>query len=420
MASTNQFKVTTPSYVPTADPTTSQAISDIGKAMAGGGPLADLFNNAMSPLNLLIDLIATSGDAIWQQGVDQETGLPVMYVADGTNFLSLGISFTENAEDALQNGTGSTTDFTTVASNYVTLTTNQGTSQQTVNTIEYAGLGIGGLGLGVVALTLLKNAVKFVKTAITKNRQQAEDPSEDPSEGEDEADSDIEAGLDEASEEGVEIAENVTCDFVWGLSDTIAGVVGIGVMGIVLVIKLLEKQMYNYVRFYNATAIDVDFGICWVKGSTGVQIAPAPVGQQATINKIQAPATPPWVTTSDTAITFSQLHFINNNVLEGIGYVLQAQPNGDFPGFRVMVDIPNSGDNSLYVGFGTQDCEGVWNTQKNLNYGLTSKVTQGNYTLAIGTNVTSGKSPSPIDKSEGYNYEHIIVLSDGTVDFDNA
>ena len=298
----------------------------------------------------------------------------------------------------------------------MTFSTDQGTSQQTVNEIQYAGMGVGALALGKIGLTVLKNAKKYFQSVIKSNGSASEDPTDDADDAENEADSELEQGAEEASEEGVEITEDVAADFTWAISDSIAGLVGVGVMGVVLVINLLEKQMYDYVRFYNATSLDIDFGIGWVKGNTGVKLGPADVGQTATVEKIGPVPAPPGVTSNESGVSYSQLQFINNEVLEGIGYVLQAKPSGDFPGFRVMVDIPNAGDNSLYVGLNDDDCTTVWNEQKNLDTNLTASVTSGKYTLSISTNQNSGKSPSPLDKTDGYNYEHCIVLSDGTVD----
>ena len=97
MASDHQFKINTPGYVPTADPATSSVLQDIRNSLSGGDNTAGFFNNAMGPLQEMIDLIATSGDSIWLEG-DDESGMPVMYVAQGdNNFLSLNIQFADDA-----------------------------------------------------------------------------------------------------------------------------------------------------------------------------------------------------------------------------------------------------------------------------------------------------------------------------------
>jgi hypothetical protein len=189
-------------------------------------------------------------------------------------------------------------------------------------------------------------------------------------------------------------------------------------MATMFIIQLLEKQMTNWVKFYNVTAEDIQFGICTTEDSAGAQIAPADVGKTATVTRVSKAPTPPWVTSSATAIYRSDLTFINTNILKGLGYVLSATPSGDFPGFRVMVDIPLAGDNSLYVSLTNDDCNSVWRQQKDQNTDLTMSATSGKYTLQIATNQVSGKSASPIDATEGYNYEHLIVLTDGSVSLD--
>ena len=43
------------------------------------------------------------------------------------------------------------------------------------------------------------------------------------------------------------------------------------------------------------------------------------------------------------------------------------------------------------------------------------KATSGNYTLQIASNQLNGQSPSPLDATQGYNFEHLIVLTDGSI-----
>jgi hypothetical protein len=184
--------------------------------------------------------------------------------------------------------------------------------------------------------------------------------------------------------------------------------------------------MTNYVKFYNVTAEDITFGIGTVP-SGGASQGPAPVGQTATVTHVSPSTAPPWVVGSDTSVYYAPLQFINTNPLGDIGYVLEATPSGNFPGFRVAVYVPNTGDNYMYVGFTNDDCNTVWTDLMN-NYGnsdpsepyigttnLTMSATSGNYTLQIATNQVSGQSPDPSSGAKGYNYEHLIVLTDGSI-----
>ncbi|MDH5477913.1 MAG: hypothetical protein OEY50_06255, partial [Nitrospinota bacterium] len=103
----------------------------------------------------------------------------------------------------------------------------------------------------------------------------------------------------------------------------------------------------------------------------------------------------------------------NTDSLKGVGYVLKARPTGDFPGFNVMVNIPNDGANSLYASFiPTDDCDGYWNSHKDKDTGLVTSATSqdGKYKLILATNQGSGKSPSPMNGEEGYNYEHLLLI----------
>jgi hypothetical protein len=46
---------------------------------------------------------------------------------------------------------------------------------------------------------------------------------------------------------------------------------------------------------------------------------------------------------------------------------------------------------------------------------LTMQATYGKYTLAIALNQLDGQSPSPLDGTMGYNFEHLIVLTDSSI-----
>lgn len=415
----HKLKVQAPSGINSADPNNDNLLHDLTAALTGGDAVFDFFSGNVQALQNLYQTIATSGDSVWIDGTDEKSGMPVKYVDNGDHFLSIGAAIHDT--DTLQNGTGSTTDYKQVGIAYVTLTTDQGTSQLIVNTIHYAGIGIAGIAATPALFKLLKPIVKavarFIKNLAVSiyNKVKSGFSTDDPEEAEDNVEGEAGQAAEEAGEEGAEVAEGIFADVSFTILDGVGVVVAVGVIAVVLILELLSKQMTNWVRFYNVTQGDLQFGICWLKGSAGAEIAPAKVGKTATVTKISKAPTPPWVTSSDTVIYRSDLQFINTNVLEGIGYVLNADPSGDFPGFRVMVDIPSAGDNSIYVGFVKDDCESVWNAHKDQNTGLTMKATSGKYTLRIATNKVSGKSPSPVDETEGYNYEHLIVLTDGSV-----
>lgn len=418
MAQDHQFKLTTQSGLNTSDPNADSLLKNLTLALEGGDTTFDLFSGNIQALHNLYQTIATGGDSVWLDGTDED-GNPVSYIDNGNHFLSVGAQVHDR--ETLQNGTGSTTNYKEVGTAYVTLTTDQGTSIQTLMIIHYAGIGIAGIGLTgpvfKILKPLVKSAVNFLKNLASKiyNKVQNGETTDDTDDAEDTVDDEASTAAEEAGEEGAEVGEGIFADVSFGIADGVGVVVAVGAIAVVLILALLKKQMTNYVRFYNATDIDLQFGLCYTTGSTGTQIAPAKVGETIAVKKISPAPTPPWVTSTDTVIYRSDLQFINNNELKGIGYVATAKPSGDFPGFKVMVDIPNSGDNSLYIGFEDGDCSSVYDQHSGDNTALTASVTSGKYKLQIATNRNSGQSPSPIDSTEGYNYEHLIVLTDGTV-----
>ncbi|MGK7877160.1 MAG: hypothetical protein AB4426_28855 [Xenococcaceae cyanobacterium] len=414
----HNLKIQTPDGVNTSNPNDDNLLHDLSAALTGGEAVYDFFSGNTEALNNLYQTIATGGDSVWLDGQDKN-GNPVKYVDNGGHFLSVGAHIHDR--DTLRNGTGSTTNYKEVGTAYVTLTTDQGTSILIVNTIHYAGFGIASIGASGPLFKLLKPIVKsvakFIKNLALRiyNKVKAGWTTDDSDEAEDNVKKDATDAAKDAGESDTEVGEGIFADVKFTVLDTVGIVVAVGAIAVVLILALLEKQMTDYVKFFNATSIDLQFGICWLKGSAGAKVAPAKIGETTLVKKISKAPTPPWVTSSDTVIYRSDSTFINTNTLKGIGFVLNAKPTGDFPGFRVMVDIPSVGDNSLYIGFETSDCESVWNDHTGQNTGKVAKIDSGKYTLHIATNQVSGKSPSPLNSTEGYNYEHLIVLTDGTV-----
>ncbi|MCA9044386.1 MAG: hypothetical protein KDA69_08700, partial [Planctomycetaceae bacterium] len=120
--------------------------------------------------------------------------------------------------------------------------------------------------------------------------------------------------------------------------------------------------------------------------------------------------TPPWIM-GDNPVSFADFLFTNTDLMKGVAYVLSARPRDDFPGFNVMVNIPHSGDNSLYVAFGNQTCDQVWEDHKDLNTNLSSSTSLNGFELTIASNQVTGSSASPVDGTTSHNFEHVITLS---------
>jgi hypothetical protein len=422
-ASDHQVKIQPRAGVNSAAPTTPNFVQLLETALAGGDPVYDFFAGHFQALQGLYQTIATGGDDVWLDGVDNETNMPVKYVAQGNNFLSVSTSFTDT--QPMKDGTGDKATYKPVGVSYVTLTTDQGTSQMILNEVHYAGLGLGGLMtapvLGKFALSIVKSVATWIKNLAVKiwQRVTGGGGAEDPEAAEETVESDAADAADEAGEAGVEVASGIFADVAITVAQGVFFVVGIGVLAVVFILQLLSKQISAHMRFYNLTATDIEFGICKVDDHTEMSGGPATVGETASVSKVSKATAPPWVTGSDTGIYYADADFLNSNVLYGVGYVLTASQAGDFPGFKIAVEIPSTMPNSLYAAFTTDSCDQVWdqfNDPDNpASTELTATATSGSYTLRVATNANHGQTPSPLSGDVGYNYEHLVVLSDGSV-----
>jgi len=418
----HQIRLTQSPTLTTADPNEPNLLHELTAALTGGTAVYDFFSGDSQALQNLYETISTTDDTAWLDGYDK-SGNPVKYVTQGNNYLMVSASVTDT--DPIQNGTG--TDYKQVGAAVVTLTTDAGTGQLVVHAIEYSGDGVGGLLITPVIKNVLVFAVKtmknFVKSLASRTFKSAEDGYEGDDEAEETAEKDVEDAASDAGEEGAELAEGIVADFSVSLGAGAAFGVGAVLIVVMGILQLISKEMTNFVKFYNVTAEDIQFGMCIVPEG-GSKQGPAAVGQTATITKVSPAKAPPGIMPSDTAIYYSNLSFINTNPLDSLGYVLEATPSGDFPGFRVSVSVPLLDPNLLYIGFTAEDCNSLWKGLTSHQVppppgtgttNLTMTAQSGKYTLRIATNQVSGKSPSPLDATEGYNYQHLIVLTDGSI-----
>jgi hypothetical protein len=417
MASPHQFRLSPSSTISTAAPLT--LTQELAAALQGGEAIYDFFSGDGQALQNFYQTIATGDDTVWLDGTDQ-SGNPMKYVVIGSNYLSVYTQITDQAP--LQNGTGDPTTYKAVGSTVVVMTTNFGSQQLVVHTIEYAGEGFGGLLaaplIGKVLMYGLRTAKSYVVNLV-KSAFKA--PADQPAGEADETTDDINSNAAGGSgTEGAEIAEGVTADFTISTGTAVAAGVGAVIILFFVFLQLIGKQLNNYVKFYNVTAEDIQFGICMVHEGQSSK-GPAAVGQTASITKVSPAKAPPGVMPQDTGIYYSQLAFNNSDPLTSIGYVLEASPNSTtgFPGFRIAILIGGliTTSTQLYIAFTNDDCNDFWVNfnETNQETVLTMKATSANYTLQIATNQVEGQSPSPLDATQGYNYEHLIVLTDGSI-----
>jgi hypothetical protein len=424
MASPHQFRLSPAPGITTAAPLT--LTQELAAALQGGTPIYDFFSGDSQALQNFYQTIATSDDTIWLDGTYGPDNSPVKYVAVGNNYFSIYTRLTD--QTPLQNGTGDSTTYKAVGSTVVVMTTDFGSQQLMVHTIEYAGEGFGGLLAAPLIGKVLMYGARAAKDYVVNLIKSAfKAPADQPAGESDEDTDEIDSGAaDGATEEGAEIAEGVTADFTISAGAGIAAGVGVVIVLFFVFLQLIGKQINNYVKFYNVTAEDIQFGICTVPQGESSK-GPAAVGQTASITKVSPAKAPPGVMPQDTGIYYSQLAFNNSNPLTSIGYILEASPNSTtgFPGFRVGIYVDGDTDNTLYVQFTNDDCNDFWNNFAPYNDNnqnpptgqqvLTMKATSGKYMLQIATNQLNGQSPSPLDATQGYNYEHLIVLTDGSI-----
>lgn len=421
--SDHQVKIEPRPGVNSAAPTTASFVQLLETALVGGDPVYQFFAGHFQALNKLYETIATGGDEVWVDGVDQHTNLPVKYVAQGKNFITVSNEFTDT--QTMKDGTGDKTTFKPVGVSVVTFTTDQGTSQMILNDVHYAGLGLGALltapVLGKFALSIVKSVASWIKNMATKIYQRVigGGGAKSPNEAEDAVESDAADAAEDAGEAGAEVAEGIFADVTISVAQGVLAVVGIGILAVVFILQLLAKQINAQLRFYNVTATDVQFGVCKLDDNTGMSSGPAKLGETASVTKVSKATAPPWVTGSDTAIYYAEAALINSSELSGVGYVLTASAAGAFPGFKVAVEIPLVGTNTLYAAFTNDSCNDVWtkftDPDQPASTALTASTNSGSYTLRVATNTNSGRSPSPLSGEVGYNYEHLVVLTDGSV-----
>jgi hypothetical protein len=417
MASPHQFRLSPSPGISTAAPLT--LTQELATALQGGQAIYDFFSGDGQALQNLYQTVATGDDTIWLDGTD-EKGNPVKYVAIGNNYLSIYTQITDQIP--LQNGTGDPTTYKAVGSTVIVLTTDFGSQQLVVHVIEYAGEGFGGLLAAPLIGNILMYGLRTAKNYIVNLVKSAFNAPPDQSAGE--ADQNTDGYDTDACENAMysdaEIYEGVTADFTISTGSVVAAGVGVVIVLFFVFLQLIGKQLNNYVKFYNVTAEDIQFGICMVQEGESSK-GPAAVGQTASITKVSAAKAPPGVMPQDIAIYYSQLAFNNSDPLTSIGYVLEASPNSTtgFPGFRIAILTGGliTVSTQLYIAFTDDDCNDFWVNfnETNAQTVLTMNATSGTYTLQIATNQVEGKSPSPLDGTDGYNFEHLIVLTDGSI-----
>jgi hypothetical protein len=421
MASKPKIRLQPASAVPTAAGRQPNLLRMLQSALGGGTPVYNFFATYHQTLQTFYQTIATGDDTIWLDGTD-EKGNPVRYVQVGNNYLTLSANITD--AKPLENGTG--TDYQPVGVATVTISIdNFGTHIFAIHSVLYAGMALGGVGILAPFISGALQAYRFYASDLVKRAAIYVDNE----------------GLqppDAAGEDGAAIdAEAAGRPYITDISlylptleievstAEVVGAVGGAVMILVMVLlQLTMVYVRDYVQFYNVTSQDIQFGIGYLPWDNVFCNGPAPVGQTVTIKAVGSPPTVPGIIPDETVINYALITMDNSGSGYSIGYVLEATASGDFPGFRVAVYVAGDGSNtSLYLAFTNDDCNHFWQQfdppyQGESGTGqttLTMKATSDNYTLSIALNQLNGQSASPLDGTMGYNFEHLIVLTDGSI-----
>jgi hypothetical protein len=422
MTSNAQISLKPSAGVPTAAGNQANLLQQLQFALQGGTPVYNLFSTYHQTLQTFYQTIATGDDTIWLDGTDKN-GNPVKYVQVGNNYLTLSANITDTKP--LENGTG--TDYQPVGVATVTVSIdNFGTHIVAVHNILYAGMALGGVGILAPFVSGAVQAYRFYTSDLVKRAAIYVD--NDGLQPPDTAGEDA-AAIDAEAAEGASNIPDISpylpqLEIEIGTGEVVGAIGGSILILVMVLLQLMLVEVRNYVQFYNVTSQDIQFGIGYLPWGNVSCNGPAPIGQTATIKAVGSPPTVPGIIPDETVINYSLITMDNTGSGDSIGYVLQATPSGNFPGFRVAVYVAGDGSNtSLYLAFTNDDCNDFWQQFDPPHQGdpgtgkttLTMQATYGNYTLHIALNQLNGQSPSPLDGTMGYNFEHLIVLTDGSI-----
>lgn len=388
----------------------------IATALAGGEGVYNFFSESQAALHQLQQTISSGLPSIWISGTSKLTGYPTWYVVKGNTMLLIDAYFTADGKQSLANGTGPDLQGIGFANLLLVLNTNQKTPdiyQVATYQLEYAGTGVSGIEVGEGLKKVIEKIVGSVKSYIEKIIEAIEENSVEASGVAEALTNKAENAAAQSSVKGEVIdtgTESITADITISVGEAVGAILTLGELAVTLTLAMLEKKMVAYAKVCNLTKQAIDISVCFVEHDSVLVSSPALPQTPVTLPGLSPSWTSPQIIGAD-PIHYIDLTFANTDTLKGIGYVIKAYPQGDFPGFNVMVNIPNHDDNSLYVSLGeTDQCAAFWDSNKDRQKTLAMGTTSGNYTLKIATNQISGQSPSPSDGQLGYNYEHLIVI----------
>ena len=387
-------------------PNTPSLIQLLQAAAHGGRATYDFFSSEAAARKELADLVA-KGESVWTLHNDAAelhhdflaSGQPA-YVATGSR--GQLILQTQLSPDVLQIDTQ---DYKEAGIATMWLVTDQGPADVFATTVEKLGPGITAAALGPALLTLLGALRTFVTSFFSSV---AEAAGAGAGSAEAVATEAAETAASEAEVDGEIIAEEVALSVEFGP----LAIVGLVIAALTIVFMILSfglsKTMTAWVRVFNASRYPLQLNLAYnynlaIKQQPKDGLLPPP----------GAPPAPPGVKPMSSVIYRADYVLQNDNTWKGIGAVVQARPANGCPGLTFAVDIPSVGANSLAVmPDGTVNPDGYYNNMEGRATSLSMEAVlqDGSFGTAMGTNQLQGESPSPLDGSDGYNYEYVVLV----------
>lgn len=386
-------------------PSTPSLIRLIQTAAGGGQATLDFFSSEAAARKELADL-AAQGDAVWtlhddaaELGLDFLTSGQPAYVANGPT--SRLILQTELSPDVLQ---ADAPDYKEAGIATMWMVTSEGPVDVFISTVEKLGPGVTGAALAPAVLTLLGALRTFVTSFFS---QVANSAGAAAGEAEAIATEAAETAAAEAEVDGEIIAEEVALSVEFGP----LAIVGLVVAAISIVLMILafglSKTMTAWIRVFNASPHPLQLSLAY-----NYNLA---VKQQPSNGLLPPPGTapaPPGVTPTCSVIYRADYLLQNDNSWEGLGAVVQAPPTAGCPGMTFAIDIPSVGANSLAVTpDGAVDPSSYYDNMEGRSTGLSmsASLQDGSFGLMMGTNQNEYESASPLDSSDGFNYEFVVL-----------
>lgn len=387
-------------------PATPSLLQLLQTAAQGGRATYDFFSTEAAARKELAGLVA-KGDSVWTLHQDAAelghdflaSGRPA-YVASGSH--GQLILQTQLSPEVLQ---ADAPDYKEAGIATMWMVTDHGPLDVFTTTVEKLGPGVTAAALGPALLTLL-GALKTYVTSFFSSVTEAAGAG--AGEAEAIATEAAETAAAEAEVDGEIIAEEVVLSVEFGPAAIVGLVIAAAIIVFMILSFGLSKTMTAWIRVFNASKYPLQLGIAY-----DYNLA---IRQQPEDGLLPPPGTapaPPGVKPACSVIYRADYILQNDNTWKGLGAVVQARPSSGGPGLTFAIDIPSVGANSLAVAIdGTINPSGLYHQIEGraTTLSMASGRQDGSYGVLMGTNQIQYESPSPLDGSNGFNYEYVVLI----------